>query len=198
METSKKKTSFVQFKSNVEEIEPDNESDNKDENKTSLGELWAIDAKTKTKTGPKLEEASHFIQQFHPVIIMSFSDKFGGRLVCTAITDQQCCTGNGIITDDLASALRCEITKAKETTTYSTAGGDFVSQYEISIKDTMLPCMSTTRTFDVVLDVMPKEASIDATYGVIMGQDSMRALGIDTSVHSSTITWNNITIPMVP
>ncbi len=128
---------------------------------------------------------------------MSFSDKFGGRLVCTALTDQ-CCTGNSIITDDLANALGCEITKAKETTTYSTAGGDFVSQYEISIKDTMLPCMSTTRTFDVVLNAMPKEASIDATYGVIMGQDSMRALGIDTSVLSSTITWNNITIPMVP
>ena len=128
---------------------------------------------------------------------MSFSDKFGGRLVCTALTDQ-CCTGNGIITDDLANALGCEITKAKETTTYSTAGGDFVSRYEISIKDAMLPCMSTTRTFDVVLNVMPKEASIDATYGVIMGQDSMRALGIDTSVLSSTITWNNIMIPMVP
>ena len=127
---------------------------------------------------------------------MSFSDKFGGRLVCTALTDQ-CCTGNSIITDDLANALGCEITKAKETTTYSTAGGDFVSQYEISIKDAMLPYMSTTRTFDVVLNVMPKEAS-NATYGVIMGQDSMRALGIDTSVLLSTITWNDITIPMVP
>ena len=88
LETSKKKTSFVQFKSNVEEIEPDNESDNKDENKTSLGELWAIDAKTKTKTGPKLEEASHSNQKLYPVTIMSFSDKFGGRFVCTAITDQ--------------------------------------------------------------------------------------------------------------
>jgi hypothetical protein len=141
LETSEKKTSFVQFKTNVEEIEPDNESDKEDERKTSLGELWAFDAKT--KTGPKLEEASHFIQQFHPVTIMSFSDKFGGRLVCTALTDQ-CCTGNGIITDDFANALRCEITKAQEMTTYSRAGGDFVSQYEISIKDAMLPCMSTT------------------------------------------------------
>jgi hypothetical protein len=180
----------------VEEIEPDNESNKEDESKTSLGELWAIDAKTKTKTGLKLEEASHFNQQLHPVTIVSFPDKFGGHLVCTALNDQ-CCTGNGIITDNLANALRCEITKAKETTTYSTAGGDFISQYKISIKDAMLPCMLTTRTFDVVLNVMPKEAS-NATYGVIMGQDSMRALGIDTSVLLSTITWNDITIPMVP
>jgi hypothetical protein len=58
METSeKKKMSFVRFKSNVEEIEPDNESDKEDESKTSLGELWAIDAKTKIKIESNLEKA---------------------------------------------------------------------------------------------------------------------------------------------
>jgi hypothetical protein len=169
---------LVSFKPEVEEIESGNE-DAESKSKTSLGELWAIDAKTKTKTGPKLGEASYSNQKLHPATIMSFSDKFGGRLVCTALTDQ-CCTGKGLIAHHLANALGCEITKAKETTTYSTAGGDFVSQYEISIKDAMLPCMLIKRTFDVVLNVMPKEASIDATYEMIMGQDSMRALGIDT------------------
>jgi hypothetical protein len=147
VETSKKKTFFVQPKSNVEEIKPDNEFDKEGESKTSLGELWTINAKTKTKTKaePNLGEASHSNQKWHPVTIMSFSNKFGGCLFCTALANQ-CCMGNSIITDDIANALGCEITRAKEATTYSTAGGDFVSQYKISIKDAMLPCMLTTQT----------------------------------------------------
>jgi hypothetical protein len=36
---------------------------------------------------------------------------------------------------------------------------------------------------------MPEEVSVDATYRVILGQDSMRALGIDTGVLSNSITW---------
>jgi hypothetical protein len=62
----------------------------------------------------------------------------------------------------------------------------------------MLPCISTQQTFDVVLNKMPEELSVDATYRVILGQDSMRALGIDTGVLSNLITWKDLTIPMVP
>ena len=45
---------------------------------------------------------------------------------------------------------------------------------------------------------MPKEVSTDATYGVIIGQDTMRALKLDTSVLSNTIIWSNLTIRMLP
>ena len=36
------------------------------------------------------------------------------------------------------------------------------------------------------------------TYGVIMGQDSMSHLNIDTSITNQTISWGEKSIPMVP
>ena len=121
----------------------------------------------------------------------------GGRLVCTALVDQ-CCTGKGLIAHDLADALGCGITESAETTIYKTAGGNFESRSEISIPDAMLPCFTAQRSFKVVFNVMPKEVSIDATYGVIIGQDTMRELKIDTSVLTNSITWDSLTTPMVP
>ena len=188
------KTSFVRFKPEVEEIE----SSDEDESKTSLGELWAIDAKTKIKIESNLEEDSHLhSNQLHPITIMSFPDTSGGRLVCTALADQ-CCTRKRLIAHDLADALGCGITESAETTIYKTAGGNFESRSEISIPDAMLPCFTAQRSFKVVFNVMPKEVSIDATYGVIIGQDTMRQLKIDTSVLTNSITWDNLTTPMVP
>ena len=87
---------------------------------------------------------------------------------------------------------------AAETTIYKTAGGNFESRSEISIPDAMLPCFTAQRSFKVVFNVMPKEVSIDATYGVILGQDTMRELKIDTSVLTNLITWDSLTTPMVP
>ena len=56
--------------------------------------------------------------------------------------------------------------------------------------------------------LQPKEASklcsmscqnsIDTTYGVIIGQDTMRELKIDRNVLTNSITWDSLTTPMVP
>jgi hypothetical protein len=131
-------------------------------------------------------------KKLHPITIMSVSDKLKKSLI------DQCCTGHK--PNDLAEALGCKFEKATKTQSYKTAAGEFQSQHKISIKEAMLPCISTQRTFDVVLNVMHKEVSgsVDATYGIILGQDSMRALRIDTSVFSNSITWKDLTIPMVP
>jgi hypothetical protein len=90
---------------------------------------------------------------------------------------------------DLADALGCEITELAETTTYKTAGGNFESCNEISIPDEMLPCFTAQQSFRAVFNVMPKEVSIDATYRVIIGQDIISELKIDTSLLSNSITW---------
>ena len=113
MESTKKKTSFVRFKAEVEEIES-SDKDAESESKTSLGELWAIDAKTKIKVESNLEE-DLLSNQLHPITILSFPDTSGGRLVSTALADQ-CCTGKGLIAHDLADALGCGITESAETT----------------------------------------------------------------------------------
>jgi hypothetical protein len=94
MKSKNKKTSFVRFKPEVEEIES-SYKDAQSKSKTSFGELRAIDAKTKIKVESNLEEDSHaHSNQLHPITIMSFQDTSGGRLVCTALADQ-CCIGKG-------------------------------------------------------------------------------------------------------
>ena len=45
---------------------------------------------------------------------------------------------------------------------------------------------------------MSCQNSIDTTYGVIIGQDTMRELKIDMSVLTNSIMWDSLTTPMVP
>jgi hypothetical protein len=90
------------------------------------------------------------------------------------------------------------ITESAEMTIYKTAGGNFESSSKISIPDSMLPCFTAQQSFKVVFNVMPKDVSIDATYGVIIGQDTMRELKIDMSVLTNSIAWDSLTTPMVP
>jgi hypothetical protein len=59
-----KKTSFVRFKPEVEEI-ASRDKDAESESKTSLGEFWAINAKTKIKIKLNPEEDSHSKCPFH-------------------------------------------------------------------------------------------------------------------------------------
>jgi hypothetical protein len=47
-ESTKKKTSFIRFKPKVKEIESSDE-DAESKSKTSIGDLWAIDAKTRSR-----------------------------------------------------------------------------------------------------------------------------------------------------
>jgi hypothetical protein len=54
----------------VEEIESD-DKDAENDSKTSLRQVWAIDAKTKIKS----EEDSNSNPKLHPITIMSFPDR---------------------------------------------------------------------------------------------------------------------------
>jgi hypothetical protein len=50
----------------------------------------------------------------------------------------------------------------------------------------MLPTLSSNRTFEIELMVVPKEHTMK--YGVILGQDGMRSLDLDTSIRENAIT----------
>ena len=159
-----KKTSFVQFKEDIQEIQSDDES--VESGKRSLAELWDISQALKTDD-----------DELHPVTVITLTDKNGERLAASILIDY-CCTGNGIITWDLSDALGFEMTEVANPQKYKTAGGDFESKYEINVKDAILPCLSTNRTFNSSFDVLPKER--ESKYAIIMGQRTMRKLGINT------------------
>jgi hypothetical protein len=52
----------------------------------------------------------------------------------------------------------------------------------------MLSCLSINQTF-IELMVTPKQCFPDLTYGIIIGQESMRLFVLDMSVHDNTLSW---------
>ena len=62
----------------------------------------------------------------------------------------------------------------------------------------MLICLSSNQTFAIKLIVVPRECLTDFNYGVIIGQDTMRAIDLDTSIQENMISWGEEQIPMVP
>ena len=45
--------------------------------------------------------------------------------------------------------------------------------------------------------VIPKECCANMNYGIIIGQESMRLLDLDTSVRDNTISWGDCEVDMV-
>ena len=136
--------------------------------------------------------------QLHPTTFITFRGKKGNRVMTTVLIDQ-CCTGRGLISSKQAELLGLEKIPIpeNESTTFKTAAGVFEADKQVTIESAMLPCLSTNRTFKAVLKVIPKECN-SSQYGVIIGQIMMREIDLDTSVRDNTISWGDITTPMVP
>jgi hypothetical protein len=81
---------------------------------------------------------------------------------------------------------------------FATANGTFSANAMLKLDNAMLPRLSTNRTFNIELMVIPKECDVDMNYGVIIGQESMRLLDLDTSVRDNTISWDDCEVDMVP
>ena len=70
--------------------------------------------------------------------------------------------------------------------TFATAAGTFTTDCILKVENAMLPCLSTNRTFTAKLMVIPAQGT--SNYGVILDQDSMRSLDLDTSAQDNTIS----------
>jgi hypothetical protein len=80
--------------------------------------------------------------------------------------------------------------------TFATAARIFTADCIIKVKNAMLPCLPTNRTFTAELMVISTQET--GNYGIILGQDSLHSLDLDTSVQDNTIYWGEKEIPMVP
>jgi hypothetical protein len=72
------------------------------------------------------------------------------------------------------------------------------SNEALKLENAMLPCLSTNRSFTIELMIIPKECCENMNYGIIIGQESMRLLDLDTSVRDNTISWGDCEVNMVP
>jgi hypothetical protein len=135
-------------------------------------------------------------QNLHPITIITLLDSNQKRVACKALLDQ-CCTDRGLISWEMANMLNLPTTSS-EPKVFATANGSFSSNATLKLENAMLPCLSTNRTFAIELMVIPKECSASMNYGVIIGQESMRLLDLDTSVRDNTISWGDCEVNMVP
>ncbi len=119
-------------------------------------------------------------QSLHPITIITLLASNQKRVACKALLDQ-CCTDKGLISWDMANMLNLP-TSTSDSKVFATANGTFSSNATLRLENAMLPCLSTNRTFTIELMVIPKESGVDMSYGVIIGQESMRLLDLDTSV----------------
>lgn len=62
----------------------------------------------------------------------------------------------------------------------------------------MLPCLSSNSIFMIELMVVPCQSWADLNYSIVIGQDTMRVLDLNTSIPDNTISWREEQIPMVP
>ena len=140
--------------------------------------------------------ASSKPNDLHPVTLISMQTSKGEMIASTVLLDQ-CFTGGLLITSELASQLGLKMTECASNNSYTTATGVLKTTKQVKVDNIKLPCLSKTRRFKGVFEVIPKGAS-STPYGVFLGSAKMRELDIDTSLRNNSITWGeDIAIPMV-
>lgn len=126
---------------------------------------------------------------------MTFPKKDNGRIACRALFDQ-CCMSEGLIRYNLANSLGLSRV-VSQSKSFSTAAGTFTTNHIIQINDVMPPCLSQNFPFTIALMVIQQNCSCEMTYRVIMGEESMQKLDVDTSILEGTISLGERQIFMV-
>ncbi|KAL3787430.1 hypothetical protein HJC23_001827 [Cyclotella cryptica] len=165
-------------------IESDCKADNKSccSSHMSCGELMKIVAKADN-------------WNLHPITIITLLNNRQKRVACKTLLDQ-CCTDKGLIFLDMTEMLSLPMVPSNPKV-FAMANGTFSSTEAPKLEGAMLPCLSTNRTFTIELMVIPKECCVVMNYGVIIGQESMRLLDLDTSI-CDAISWGDCEVRMVP
>ncbi len=136
------------------------------------------------------------IENLHSITIITLPDDKQHRVAAKTLIDQ-CCMDKGLISWNLVDALG-HPTSAGDAIIFTITAGTFSTNEILQINEAMLPCLSSNWTFTIELMVVPKESLADLNYGVILGQDTMQALDLDTSVLDNMISWGELQFSMVP
>ena len=106
-----------------------------------------------------------------------------------------CCTGTGLISARVADSLGLNIRPATHHGTFTSVGGKFNTIGYVTVPSVMLPVLSQDKTVTLELEVVPDKANM--IYSIIMGQDTMHDLQIDTKISTHEIIWEDTHRPMV-
>ena len=96
-----------------------------------------------------------------------------------------CCTGAGLISARVADSVGLAIRPATHRGTFTSTSGKFDTIVYVTVPSVILPVLSQDKTVTLELEVVPDEAHM--AYGIIMGQDTMHDLQIDTKISTHEI-----------
>ena len=134
-------------------------------------------------------------REAHPEVLLTLPGN-KSTFATRALLDY-CCSGV-VAKKSFAKALirsgKYQLKKSKHATNWVTSSGGFTTTYEIIAKKAMLPLLSTKRTFQLTISVLPDDSG---SYDVIIGKEMIRKLGINIDVINANFLWNELTIPMV-
>ena len=116
----------------------------------------------------------------HPITIITLLDSKQRRVAAKALLDQ-CCTDKGLILWGLANTLDLVAYKGDKRM-FTTTMGTFSATKFLRLTEAMLPCLSMNCMVTLELIIVPEKCSADLNYGVILSQDTMQALNLDTSI----------------
>jgi len=130
----------------------------------------------------------------HPVTVALTKDAKGSPFVMRILLDP-CCTGTGLISARVADSLGLDIRPATHRGTFTSVGGKFNTIGYVTVPSIVLPVLSQDKTVTLELEMVPDKAHM--TYGIIMGQDAIHDLQIDTKISTHEIIWEDTHRPMV-
>ena len=115
-------------------------------------------------------------------------DANGNPIVVRTLLDP-CCTGTGLISARVADSFWLDIRPATHRGTFASIGGKLDTIEYVAVPSVMIPVLSQDKTVTLELEVVPDEAHM--TYSIIMGQDTMHDLQIDTKISTHEIIWED-------
>ena len=135
-------------------------------------------------------------KQKHPTTVVLALGKHDHPVATRALVDQ-CCTGDGLISSEVATALGLPMkSTGNKHKKFTSVGGKFKVNQQVKLTNILLPLLSKNKTFNATLWVVPKECEMD--YGVVLGQDTMISIDLDTSMTKQEFRWGEITREMPP
>ena len=111
-------------------------------------------------------------------------DSNGNPIVTRTLLDPYC-IGTEFISARVADSLGLDIRSATHRGTFTSVGGKFNTNEYATVPSVVLPVLPQDKKATFELEVLPDKAHL--TYSIIMGQETMHDLQIDTKISTHKI-----------
>jgi hypothetical protein len=123
----------------------------------------------------------------YPITIITLLGDKQHRVTAKELLDQYC-TDKGLISWDLTNTLGL-VASAGNERTFTMVAGTFSTTKFLCLTRAILLYLSKNCTMIIARMIVLQERSANLNYGIILDQDIMQALDLDTSIQDNMISW---------